>query len=187
MTRVRTLPSRGVDESAADFYARVATLYEQHLDACADCNYDRECVACCADGDAGHSCNCDWAGTDDGYGHKLHKIVKSARAAVAELEARTHAEVAAQHERAISYPSHVVETHSINWPTTAAIARRVVWIVEGGRAWEIVAVTISGFVICAEHPPPPGPGVREHRAFRGDALARDVQRSWDADWDPRAW
>jgi hypothetical protein len=65
-------------ESLADYAARLDSRQSAHFEVCRDCNYDQECVACCADGDGGHSCSCNYARTDHGYGSFLRSLLQLA-------------------------------------------------------------------------------------------------------------
>ncbi len=62
-------------ESYEQYRKRAENMYYDHLSGCDDCNYDRECTACYADGSYApdvHSCNC----SVHGYGVKLTRIFR---------------------------------------------------------------------------------------------------------------
>lgn len=74
---------RRTRESLSEYVARLDKRQDDHLGGCHDCNYDRECVACCVDGDGGgHNCNCDYRRTDHGYGVFLRRLLDLARSAL---------------------------------------------------------------------------------------------------------
>ena len=72
---VEPVPAREPGEVDAAYAARLSTIYYEHCSWCDDCNYDRECVACAADGEYGptsHSCNCG----EHGWGQRTYDTVR---------------------------------------------------------------------------------------------------------------
>lgn len=82
------IPAPMAGEPAECSAARISEIYSQHLDHCYECNYDKECQACYADGQhppEAHSCNC----TENGWGTKTRRVIRElASARVETAQAR---------------------------------------------------------------------------------------------------
>lgn len=82
-------PPRTDGESTASYLARLESLYDAHLGSCYDCDYNKECQACYADGDHPpevHSCNC----SEHGWGTRVSRAIREARKESESTEGEPH-------------------------------------------------------------------------------------------------